>query len=297
MDWLVPYLDPEKIYWSDPIRKPDPQRYSLCSCRREGPWGGLAGPVSGSGKNLLIRPHRKPDPQNYRPCSCRREGPWGGLAGPESGTGKNLLIRPHRNRIRNTTPYVLVGERDLEVDWLVPNLDLEIFIDTLETGSATLHTVPCSCWREGPWGGLAGPVSGSGKIYGSDHIRNRIRNNTAYVLVGERDLEVDWLDDARNYTCYHPDRRIMARKIRLINIIYKSGTISLMGKRSLIIFIRGGKKTSIFQCWGFYNFKVSIFVTIWCTVQNTKVSVGETSKTFKSPRSILFFEHANLMIL
>jgi hypothetical protein len=31
------------------------------------------------------------------------------------------------------------------------------------------------------------------KIYGSDHIGNRIRNTTAYVLVGERDLEVDWL--------------------------------------------------------------------------------------------------------
>jgi hypothetical protein len=36
-------------------------------------------------------------------------------------------------------------------------------------------------------------VPGSGKnIYGSDHIGNRIRNTTAYVLVGERDLEVDW---------------------------------------------------------------------------------------------------------
>jgi hypothetical protein len=40
-------------------------------------------------------------------------------------------------------------------------------------------------------------------------------------FVGERDLEVDWLDDARNYTCYHPERTIMARKIRL-RIIYKN---------------------------------------------------------------------------
>jgi hypothetical protein len=31
------------------------------------------------------------------------------------------------------------------------------------------------------------------KINGSDHFRNRIRNTTDYVLVGERGLEVDWL--------------------------------------------------------------------------------------------------------
>ncbi len=55
-----------------------------------------------------------------------------------------------RNRIRNITDYVLVGERDLEVDWLVPYLDPEKFTDMTTSEPDLQHYSLCSCRREVP---------------------------------------------------------------------------------------------------------------------------------------------------